>query len=83
MSSRSRPSSSMPLLVSGRAELVLEMLQALSRSGRFWLARQLLGSSGAHIAASIFCKLRAAEQFMQHPAEFEAARVALQSSYNV
>lgn len=77
-----RPSSSMALPESERAEIVLEMLQALSRSGRFWLAKQLLGSNGAHVAASLFSKLHDAGQLMRNAVEFESAVVALQANYN-
>lgn len=65
------------------AQQVLGMLQALTRAGRFALARQLMGAKGHRAAQSIIERLRTQAQGLQHPASKANDIKAVAAAYGV
>ncbi len=65
------------------AQQVLGMLQALTRAGRFALARQLMGAKGHSAAQSIIERLRTQAQALQHPASKADDIKAVAAAYGV
>lgn len=67
----------------GGAETVVGMLHALSRAGRFWLAKQLLGGDGAGTVASLFTKLHRVEPSSRGGCASGALVAALENRYQL